>query len=329
MSKLMYLEHVNVNVGVVWTEALENFYFNGLGFAKDPRAVAIYNRTKEFDSSSRGLHWANIGLQQIHMPWNEQQRIRGTIGLYYQTLETLAPRLRRLNISFDVTQLSDEVVFDLVCPLGNKFRAHEYAFDNHISLFGPGDLRRSLNPNDNLVTDTTDRYLCEIPGEKSVGVGMGYVDFLVSGTPGTAAAIGEFYRHYFDAETYLTPVIEPDVCAAQQRFQCIVKLGSYQSLRFSEARSDQTVPDYDGHHICIFISEFAEVYQRMESSPYSNLLWINPRFLRTASRNLDEALAQHEFRFKDIINIDTGEAIYEIEHEVRSLGHPSCCIHQK
>jgi hypothetical protein len=143
MSKLMFLEHVNVNTGHTWTEALENFYFYGLGFAKDPRAVEVFQRTKARGGDGSGLCWANIGLQQFHLPWaSPEQRIRGTIGLYYPSLEILAPRLRRANVDFSVTQLPDETVFDLTCPIGNKFRVHEYVpeDDARTLLYGPGQL---------------------------------------------------------------------------------------------------------------------------------------------------------------------------------------------
>jgi hypothetical protein len=165
-------------------------------------------------------------------------------------------------------------------------------------------------------------------------VGIGYVDFTVPNKPGTAAAIAEFYRRFFDAEVAVTAVDAREDEIPQEpttatfisgRCQSSVKLGNRQYLRFTEASANEEVPTYDGHHICVYISEFADVYQRMENSSYE-LLWINPRFLSTASNNLEEALQQSEFRFKDIINTETNEVVYELEHEVRRFEHRSCCL---
>ena len=30
----------------------------------------------------------------------------------------------------------------------------------------------------------------------------------------------------------------------------------------------------------------------------------------------------HQYRFEDILNLDTGEKVFTLEHEVRSLRHP-------
>jgi hypothetical protein len=30
----------------------------------------------------------------------------------------------------------------------------------------------------------------------------------------------------------------------------------------------------------------------------------------------------HQYRFKDIVDLETGTVLYELEHEVRSMGHP-------
>lgn len=346
MSKLLFLEHINVNSGTVWTTALEGFYFLGLGFARDPRAEGIFQRNLAYGTDSTGLEWANIGLQQFHLPWTDAQVLRGTVGLYLPSLQIVAPRLRRQNIPFEVKQLAEETVFELVDPIGNQFRLHEYVpvpptpgVDRlHLSpytLFGPGELTLPLSLSDNNVVDSTDQYICSLQGERSLGIGIGYIDFDVP--IGTAARIAAFYAYYFDAEVEIsaagyrnnaldvatTGAVEDAVGSQLQ--QSRVRLGR-QCLYFTER--EQVAP-YDGHHICIYISALADVYTRMENSSYPNQLFINPRFLRTASHNLEEALMQKEFRFKDIVDLDTNEVLYELEHEVRSLEHPSCCVREK
>ena len=53
-----------------------------------------------------------------------------------------------------------------------------------------------------------------------------------------------------------------------------------------------------------------------------NLIWTNPRFLNEDTCDTDkEAFENRQFRFKDIINPDTGEKLFELEHETRALRH--------
>ena len=66
-----------------------------------------------------------------------------------------------------------------------------------------------------------------------------------------------------------------------------------------------TSTPYDGHHIQIYLADF--------SRPYAKLL---ERGLIT--RETDA----HEWRFQTIVDPASGAALFEIEHEVRSLKHP-------
>ena len=79
--------------------------------------------------------------------------------------------------------------------------------------------------------------------------------------------------------------------------------GPHQHLHFTE--TDGEIPAYDGHHFQIYISDF--------SGPYDKLMDMD---LITMESN------QHEWRFKNIVDPDTGEVLYEVEHEVRSVTNP-------
>lgn len=37
---------------------------------------------------------------------------------------------------------------------------------------------------------------------------------------------------------------------------------------------------------------------------------------------MSEESDAHQYRFRDIVDLDTGARLFEIEHEVRSLKHP-------
>ncbi len=64
-------------------------------------------------------------------------------------------------------------------------------------------------------------------------------------------------------------------------------------------------PDYDGHHIQITLADF--------SGPHKKLL---ERGLIT------EESDQHQYRFLDIVDVDTNKPLFRIEHETRSMRHP-------
>ena len=64
-------------------------------------------------------------------------------------------------------------------------------------------------------------------------------------------------------------------------------------------------PAYDGHHIQITLADF--------SGPHKKLL----------ERGLiAEESDQHQYRFNDIVDVDTNKPIFTIEHETRSMRHP-------
>jgi predicted enzyme related to lactoylglutathione lyase len=69
--------------------------------------------------------------------------------------------------------------------------------------------------------------------------------------------------------------------------------------------SNAPVPEYDGHHIQITLADF--------SGPHKKLV----------ERGLiSEESDQHQYRFVDIVDVDTNKPIYRIEHETRSMRHP-------
>jgi hypothetical protein len=82
-----------------------------------------------------------------------------------------------------------------------------------------------------------------------------------------------------------------------------VKVGKDQYLQFRETATRQG--DYDGHHVQIYITDF--------SGPYRRLL---ERGLVSQEDN------QYQYRFLDIVDLDSGKPLFRVEHEVRSATHP-------
>lgn len=108
---------------------------------------------------------------------------------------------------------------------------------------------------------------------------------------GRAAGIARFYRQVVGC-----PVDEAPGCAR-------VRVGAHQILTFAE--TDAPLPDYDGHHIAVYVADF--------SGPH--------RYLAEHSLITEES-DQHQYRFQAIVDPDSGETLTEIEHEVRSMAHP-------
>ena len=126
------------------------------------------------------------------------------------------------------------------------------------------------------------------------GTSLG-IPFAVLDVPtGTAEGITRFYNQVLDTPARTT--VNGSKCAE-------VTMGGNQRLIFKETTDD--IPAYDGHHIAIYVSDF--------SSPHAAL---NDHGLIT------EESDQHQYRFQNIIDPDTGGLLTEIEHEVRSLRHP-------
>ena len=122
----------------------------------------------------------------------------------------------------------------------------------------------------------------------NMDLGMPYVEFKTP--PGSSKGIGKFYSSVIGCPTS----IESDLVK--------VAMGHNQELIYRE--TDQPLPEYDGHHIAIYVSNFSGPHQ-----------WLAERDL--ISRESD----QFQYRFQKIVDPDSGELLYEIEHEVRSLSH--------
>ena len=123
-------------------------------------------------------------------------------------------------------------------------------------------------------------------------LGIPYVEFDVP--VGTARAISAFYPEIMDIPAELR---NGDGNMAR------VKVGKNQYLQFRETAAPQ--PEYDGHHVQIYITNFSVPYQRLLK-----------RGLVSREDN------QYQYRFKDIVDLESGKPLFTIEHEVRSATHP-------
>lgn len=139
------------------------------------------------------------------------------------------------------------------------------------------------------------RIRCYEPGERfgAMRLGMPYVE--IDAPKGTADGIARFYNQIMNTQA---DVVQEDGAAVAR-----VSAGDGQLLLFRE--TDGALPDYDGHHIAVYIADF--------SGPYKKLL---------EHGMVSEESDQHQYRFLDVFDPADGKVLVRIEHEVRSMRHP-------
>jgi predicted enzyme related to lactoylglutathione lyase len=125
-------------------------------------------------------------------------------------------------------------------------------------------------------------------------LGMPYVEFDVP-ADANLAGIARYYQEIFGAIS--------GVATDGRGEYAWAKCSSEAKVTFR--RTDKPLPAYDGHHIQITLVDF--------SGPHKKLL---ERGLIT------EESDQHQYRTVDIVDLDSGKLIFQIEHEVRSMRHP-------
>ena len=209
--------------------------------------------------------WANVGKSQFHLPTGRPQVLRGVVGLALPGREALLARLAAVKKHLEDT----------------RFAFHEH--NDYVETVSPWGNRIRCHD----VEHEPDRRFGRMQ------LGMPYVEFSVP--VGTAAGIVRFYR-----EILATPA---RVAEGDETLRAVVSVGPDQSLIFRE--SDAELPDFDGHHVQVYLADF--------SGPYRRLL----------ERGLiSQEDDQHQYRFIQIVDLDTGRPLFAIEHEVRSMRHP-------
>lgn len=123
-------------------------------------------------------------------------------------------------------------------------------------------------------------------------LGIVYVEFDVP--KGNASGIARFYRDIVGAPSRVTGA---GGTAAR------VQVGDNQELIFRE--TGKKIQAFDGHHIQIYIADFSGPYEKLRERGL-----------------ISEESSQHQYRFEDIVDLDTGKVLYTLDHEMRSLTHP-------
>ncbi len=139
------------------------------------------------------------------------------------------------------------------------------------------------------------RIRCYAPSKRfgQMSLGIPYVEFDVPA--GAADGIARFYSQIMGAQA--APLED-----AQGRFACVT-VGNGQNFFFRE--TDRAMPVYDQHHLQVYINDFSGPHRRLAEKGL-----------------IIQESDQHQYRFQDIVDTDSGKVLFTIEHEVRSLKHP-------
>jgi hypothetical protein len=125
-----------------------------------------------------------------------------------------------------------------------------------------------------------------------IALGIPYVEFDVP--VGTAKKIAAFYPEIMGTPATVT---NGDATVAR------VQMGKNQYMQFRETDAPQ--PAFDGHHVQMYITDFSGPYRKLRER---NLISIEDN--------------QYQYRFQDIVDLDTNKVLFSVEHEVRSATHP-------
>jgi hypothetical protein len=126
-----------------------------------------------------------------------------------------------------------------------------------------------------------------------IQLGMPYVRFDVR--PGTAARIARFYREVLHAPA--------DVVKNGAGPEVRVQVGEKQYFYFRE--TDAPERPYDGHHVQIYIADF--------SGPHRRLIELGL---------VTEESDDYQYRFNDVVDLDSRDVLFTVEHETRSQTNP-------
>jgi catechol-2,3-dioxygenase len=175
-----------------------------------------------------------------------------------------------------------QALLERLASVAGKLKGTAFAFSEH------NDYVEATCPWGN-------RMRCYEPDAARFGritLGIPYVEFEVP--TGTAQGICAFYPQMMGVPTELKNG-DSKLARAQ--------MGRDQYLQFRE--TDRPQPEYDGHHVQMYITNF--------SGPYRRLL---ERDLINREDN------QYQYRFRDIVDLSSGKHLFTVEHEIRSVTHP-------
>ena len=350
-STLTLLEHIHLlSPGLHESEFSDgtavDFFVHQLGFGLDVKSSDNIRRRD-------GVVFVDCGACQLHL--NDEEPYCGMmrqlredqagdvldnpfeVGLRYRTLSDLKRRLSRLSTekTYEGGHGADGREFLWIeDSYGRLFVAREAPAFGRAStdeLPSVASLCQQIivRPDSkDCSSELVERY----GADESECLGIDYIEFfvpVVDADGSTVEKIAKFYQTFFDAPA---SVVNDGVSnLAVVAFGKVDSNGrSEQSLLFREVEvEDATTKGAassdelgTGHHISIYVGSCEDDFKVAASNCVDGgLLWVNRQF-KDVVLTVEEALEEKQFRFKDIVDIETGDVLYTLEHEIRSVTHP-------
>lgn len=247
------------------------------------------------------------------------QRVTGSIGLTVPSVRRIRDRIYRARAEledtlFDVLAEGAETM-SVTCPWGNVFHLYDISGDEYYPGAAP---RASPHKMANMHGEGGEygAHRMAIRGQP----GIRFVEFACR--TGTTGAIAAFYEqmlgcHVSRSSTPLNNETNGDRGAAV----ACVAVGPGVHFVFAEKRHmpDDVMERMEGVHACVYVPHFRRTYDVLEER---GLIWTNPRFTHLDScDSWEEACASRTLRFKDVVDLNTGGKVLELEHETRPLMH--------
>mmetsp|Transcript_21716 Transcript_21716/g.35550 ORF Transcript_21716/g.35550 Transcript_21716/m.35550 type:complete len:465 (+) Transcript_21716:165-1559(+) len=336
-----------------------DFFTNILGFGMDPKSVdnLLSNKGVVFVNAGPSQMHLNDDeeycqkldeLRQQHklktLSGGNGDKHVFEVGLRYDNLEELKTKLANCGdyCSYDIASLGDgrEIiritdVYDRVFvareAMESKDDGDNQQDEPSISSICQQKVICNSEEQDDTPAEIVEQYA--LPTSQTACRGMDFIEFFVFVTKEdsgkTVEKIARFYDFFFDATTSVVNDGKSDIAIIA--FGKIDDSGrAEQSMLFREVVVDdpqchQAVHNDDlgtGHHIAIYVGNCDEDFEVAASNCVDGgLLWANPQFEDNVL-DVDSAMECKQFRFKNIVDIETGETLYALEHEIRSISHP-------
>eukprot|EP00797_Seminavis_robusta_P027096 Sro502_g155580.1 n/a (311) ;mRNA; r:32456-33388 len=290
--------------------------------------------------------WANCGASQFHLCYSPETSpgLPGRIGLRYDSLDGLQQRLQehrqekkeettRCFQSFQLDQQDSQgnPQITIVDRYNNEFVCRALPSPIPSSPIASNQPILGISSDDEAEewTDLAQRY----GREKSDCRGIDYLE--IACPTETAESIAQFYESVFDANTNVIPLPDNTKIAMIALGNIRTNGRADQYLLFKEQPQQQpddttgttttttTSTQKQQHHIALYVGQVkADFNQAYRNAEMAGVVWINPRFEDKVD-TLTAAQQWNQFRFKNIVDLETGKPIVELEHEVRSTEHSS------
>ncbi len=200
----------------------------------------------------------------------------------------------------------------VTCPWGNIFHLYDISIDDRDYSETECSKNNSSESSQKMVKFHTEGGTYG-PHRMAVrgGPGIRYVE--IACPVGSIDAIARFYEELLGCNVMKSVQDGNDAVAVT------VGPGVHMAFVANPCLTDEDLGRMNGVHACIYISEFQSMYNKLKER---DLIWTNPRFTHLDSCDTwEEACGSRTFRFKDIVDMDTGAKVLELEHETRPMMH--------